>query len=156
MTLVDQPVPEFSLQDDQGAIVTRKDLEGSWTILYAYPKDNTPGCTTEACDFRDNWARVRATGARVFGISKDSVKSHQGFVAKQELPFRLVSDPEAALLKPLGSFGMKVMYGKEREGVIRSTFLIDPKGIIRHVWPKVSVKGHVEEVLEILEELKGV
>ena len=93
---------------------------------------------------------------KIYGISKDTVKSHQGFIAKQELPFRLLSDPEAALLKPLGSFGQKVMYGKEVEGIIRSTFLIDPKGVIRHVWPKVSVKGHVDEVLEILEELKNV
>jgi peroxiredoxin Q/BCP len=154
MTLVGKSVPSFSLQDDQGRTVTDKDLTGAWTVLYAYPKDNTPGCTTEACDFRDNWARVQAAGARVYGISKDSVKSHQGFIAKQELPFRLLSDPEAALLKALGAFGTKVMYGKEVEGTIRSTFLIDPKGVIRHVWPKVSVKGHVQEVLEILGELQ--
>ena len=155
MTLIGKPAPNFSLQDDQGAMVTQKDLEGSWTILYAYPKDNTPGCTTEACDFRDNWARVQSAGARVFGISKDSAKSHQGFIAKQELPFGLLSDPEAALLKPLGSFGTKVMCGREVEGIIRSTFLIDPKGVIRHVWPKVSVKGHVQEVLDILAELQN-
>ena len=156
MTLVGKPLPKFTLQDDQGATITQKDLEGTWTILYAYPKDNTPGCTTEACDFRDNWARVQALGVKIYGLSKDTVKSHQGFIAKQELPLRLLSDPEAALLKPLGSFGQKVMYGKEVEGIIRSTFLIDPKGVIRHVWPKVSVKGHVDEVLEILEELKNV
>ncbi len=155
MTLAGKPVPTFTLQDDQGGTVTEKDLSGSWTILYAYPKDNTPGCTTEACDFRDSWTRVQAAGAKVYGLSKDSVKSHQGFIAKQELPFRLLSDPEAALLKPLGAYGKKVMYGKEVEGIIRSTFLVDPKGVIRHVWPKVSVKGHVQEVLEILEELKG-
>jgi thioredoxin-dependent peroxiredoxin len=155
MTLVGKSVPEFSLQDDLGKIITRQDLIGTWTILYAYPKDNTPGCTTEACDFRDNWARVQAAGARVFGLSKDSVKSHQGFIAKQELPFRLLADPEAALLKALGSFGQKVMYGKEMEGIIRSTFLVDPKGVIRHIWPKVSVKGHVQEVLEILGELQA-
>ena len=155
MTLVGKPIPKFSLQDDQGASVTQKNLEGTWTVLYAYPKDNTPGCTTEACDFRDNWARVQAAGARVYGISKDDLKSHQGFIAKQELPYRLLSDPEAVLLKSLGAFGQKVMYGKEMEGIIRSTFLIDPKGIIRHIWPKVSVKGHVEEVLKTLEELQG-
>jgi thioredoxin-dependent peroxiredoxin len=155
MSLVGKPVPAFSLQDDQDRTITNKDLAGAWTILYAYPKDNTPGCTTEACDFRDNWGRVQSKGARVFGISKDSVKSHQGFISKQELPFRLLSDPEAGLLKSLGAFGQKVMYGKEVEGIIRSTFLIDPKGVIRHVWPKVSVKGHVQEVLEIMEELQG-
>lgn len=154
MAIIGKAIPSFTLQDDQGSTVTQKNLEGSWTILYAYPKDSTPGCTTEACDFRDNWGRVKALGAKVYGISKDSVKSHQGFIAKQELPFRLLSDPEVALLKALGAYGKKVMYGKEGEGIIRSTFLIDPKGVIRHVWPKVSVKGHVQEVLEILEELK--
>ncbi len=154
MTLAGKLVPTFTLQDDQGGTVTEKDLQGAWTILYVYPKDNTPGCTTEACDFRDSWARVQAAGARVYGLSKDSVKSHQGFIAKQDLPFRLLSDPEAALLKALGAYGKKVMYGKEVEGIIRSTFLVDPKGVIRHVWPKVSVKGHVQEVLEILDELK--
>jgi len=155
MTLIGKTVPDFSLQDDQGRTFTRKDLLGAWTILYAYPKDNTPGCTTEACDFRDSWARVQAAGARVYGLSRDSVKSHQGFIAKQELPFRLLSDPEAALLKALGAYGTKVMYGKEVEGILRSTFLVDPSGIIRHVWPKVSVKGHVDEVLEILGELQA-
>ena len=155
MTLVGKPVPSFSLQDDQGAWITQKDLGGAWTVLYAYPKDNTPGCTTEACDFRDSWARVQATGARVYGLSKDDLTSHQGFISKQRLPFRLLSDPEATLLRPLGAFGQKMLYGKELEGILRSTFLIDPKGIVRHVWPKVSVQGHVEEVLKTLEELQG-
>ncbi|HLP30921.1 MAG TPA: peroxiredoxin [Geothrix sp.] len=148
--LLGHPLPDFSLQDDQGTVVTPKDLKGRWTVLYAYPKDSTPGCTTEACDFRDNLARVQAHGAQVYGISRDSQKSHLNFIAKQNLPFRLLSDPECALLKPLGAFGRKMMYGKEVEGIIRSTFLVDPKGIIRHVWPKVSVKGHVADVIETL------
>ena len=154
MTLLGHPLPAFSLQDDRGATVSPKDLVGSWTVLYAYPKDNTPGCTTEACDFRDSWSRVQAAGAKVLGISKDSLKSHQGFVAKQQLPFRLLSDPEAALLKALGAYGKKVMCGKTCEGIIRSTFLVDPEGVVRHVWLKVSVKGHVEEVLKILAQLQ--
>ena len=149
------PLPAFSLQDDQGTTVTPKDFQGRWTVLYAYPKDSTPGCTTEACDFRDNLARVLSLGAQVYGISRDSLKSHENFIAKQSLPFRLLSDPDLALLKPLGAFGKKVMYGKEMEGIIRSTFLIDPKGVIRHVWPKVSVKGHVQDVLDTLAKLKG-
>jgi len=149
--MIGTPLPPFSLLDDQGATVTNASLAGHWTVLYAYPKDSTPGCTTEACDFRDNWARVQALGARVYGISRDNAKSHQNFIAKQSLPFPLLSDPETALLKPLGAFGKKVMYGKEMEGIIRSTFLIDPTGVIRHVWPKVSVKGHVEAVLVKLE-----
>lgn len=152
--LLGHPFPAFSLQDDQGATLTAKDFKGRWTVLYAYPKDSTPGCTTEACDFRDNLARVQSLGAQVYGISRDSLKSHQNFIAKQSLPFRLLSDPDTALLKALGAFGKKVMYGKEVEGIIRSTFLIDPKGIVRHVWPKVSVKGHVAEVIEVLAGLQ--
>lgn len=155
MSMIGMTVPDFSLQDDQGRTTTQKDLLGSWTVLYAYPKDDTPGCTTEACDFRDSWNLVQAAGARVYGLSKDSVKSHQNFIAKHELNFRLLSDPEAQLLKALGSFGKKVMYGKEVEGILRSTFLIDPQGVVRHAWPKVSVKGHVEEVLGILGELQA-
>ena len=154
-SLIGHPLPAFSLQDDQGATVTAADLKGRWTVLYAYPKDSTPGCTTEACDFRDSWTRVQALGAQVYGLSRDSLKSHQNFITKQSLPFRLLSDPECTLLKPLGAFGKKMMYGKEVEGIIRSTFLIDPKGVVRHAWPKVSVKGHVQEVLETLEKLKG-
>jgi thioredoxin-dependent peroxiredoxin len=100
-------------------------------------------------------ARVQKLGAQVYGISKDSAKSHQNFIAKQSLTFRLLSDPDVKLLKPLGAFGKKVLYGKESEGIIRSTFLVDPKGILRHAWPKVSVKGHVDAVLAKLEELKG-
>ncbi|MBI1753954.1 MAG: peroxiredoxin [Acidobacteria bacterium] len=152
--LLGHPFPAFSLQDDQGATVTAKDFKGRWTVLYAYPKDSTPGCTTEACDFRDNLARVQSLGAQVYGISRDSLKSHQNFITKQSLPFRLLSDPDTALLKALGAFGKKMMYGKEVEGIIRSTFLIDPKGVVRHVWPKVSVKGHVAEVIEVLAGLQ--
>jgi peroxiredoxin Q/BCP len=154
MTLIGKPIPPFSLSDDRGATVTPQTLQGAWTVLYAYPRDATPGCTTEACDFRDNWARVQSAGARVYGISKDSLASHQKFAEKQALPFPLLSDPDKTLLAPLGAFGRKIMYGKEVEGIIRSTFLIDPKGVVRHVWPKVSVKGHVQEVLDTLETLK--
>jgi peroxiredoxin Q/BCP len=147
-------LPPFQLQNDLGETVTDTSLKGRWTVIYAYPKDNTPGCTQEACDFRDNWGRVEALGVQVYGISRDSVKSHQGFIAKQNLPFRLLSDPEAVLLKALGAFGKKVMYGREMEGIIRSTYVVDPKGVIRKSWPKVSVKGHVQEVLGVMEALK--
>ena len=155
MTLIGQPIPAFALPDSSGTVITPKTWAGRWVILYAYPKDATPGCTTEACDFRDNWARVQAAGAKVYGISKDSPASHLKFAAKQELPFPLLSDPDKTLLTALGAFGKKIMYGKEVEGIIRSTFLIDPKGVIRHVWPKVSVKGHVQAVLDQLDKLKG-
>ncbi|BDU78674.1 peroxiredoxin [Mesoterricola sediminis] len=147
------PLPAFALQDDQGTTVTPHTLQGAWTVLYVYPKDATPGCTTEACDFRDAWSRVQAAGARVYGLSRDSVASHVKFIEKQGLPFRLLSDPDKTLLAPLGAWGRKVMYGKEVEGIIRSTFLVDPAGVVRHVWPKVSVKGHVEAVLAKLAEL---
>jgi len=147
-------LPPFQLLDDQGQPVTEATLKGRWNVIYAYPKDNTPGCTQEACDFRDSWGRLQALGVQVYGISKDSVKSHQGFIAKQQLPFRLLSDPELVLLKALGAFGRKIMYGKEMEGIIRSTFLVDPTGAIRKSWLKVAVKGHVQEVIAALEALR--
>lgn len=155
MSLVGTPLPPFSLLDDEGRTVTPETLKGRWTVIYAYPKDSTPGCTTEACDFRDQWSRVQALGAQVYGISRDSAASHQKFRAKQELPFPLLVDKDTELLQPLGAFGKKVMYGKEVEGIIRSTFLVDPAGIIREVWPKVSVKGHVQAVLDALAALAG-
>jgi len=155
MTLIGKALPAFQLLDEQGRTVTPKDLAGAWTVLYAYPKDMTPGCTTEACDFRDAWPRLQAAGARVYGLSRDGASSHQKFIAKHDLPFPLLSDPEKQLLAPLGAFGRKVMYGKELEGILRSTFLVDPKGVIRFVWPKVSVKGHVQAVLDKLEELRA-
>ena len=154
MSLVGTPLPAFSLSDDQGRTVTHADFKGHWTVLYAYPKDSTPGCTTEACDFRDRQAALKKLGAKIYGISRDSAKSHQGFIAKQGLTFPLLSDPDTALLKPLGAFGTKIMYGKEVIGIIRSTFLVDPEGLIRHVWPKVRVKDHAEEVVAVLKELK--
>ena len=155
MIPIGSKIPSLSLQDDQGQTLTAKDFQGYWTVLYAYPKDATPGCTQEACDFRDNWNRVKTLGAQIYGISRDSLKSHQSFIENQKLPFPLLSDPDATLLKALGAFGKKMMYGKEIDGIIRSTFLIDPKGVIRHVWPKVSVKGHVQEVMDKLKEMKG-
>jgi len=153
--VIGKALPPFSLPSSDGRDIGPDDLKGAWSVLYAYPKDSTPGCTQEACDFRDNWARVQALGVRVYGISRDSLKSHAGFIEKQTLPFPLLSDPEKQLLIPLGAFGKKLMYGKETEGILRSTFLVDPEGVIRHLWPKVSVKGHVEAVLAKVEELQG-
>jgi peroxiredoxin Q/BCP len=154
LSLVGNALPPFELQDHLGNTVSPASLAGHWAVIYAYPKDSTPGCTVEACDFRDNWARVKAAGALVLGISRDSLASHQKFAGKFELPFPLLSDPDKLLLAPIGAFGKKVMYGKEMEGIIRSTILVDPKGIVRHAWPKVSVKGHVDAVLAKLGELK--
>ena len=153
MDLLDRPLPDFRLCDDQGREVTPATFAGHWTVLYAYPKDATPGCTREACDFRDAWPRITALGVKVYGLSRDSVRSHAAFIVRQSLPFPLICDPDAALLRPLGAFGPKVLYGRTMEGVIRSTFLVDPEGLVRHVWPKVRVAGHVAEVLTRLSDL---
>ncbi len=155
MIAIGQPLPAFALQDDQGQTVTPATLRGRWTVLYAYPKDHTPGCTTEACDFRDAWSRLQALGVQVYGLSRDSLKSHQSFIEKHELPFRLLSDPEAQLLRALGAFGAKRMYGKTVEGILRSTYLVDPEGIVRQIWSNVRVQGHVQTVLAWLAEHAG-
>ena len=154
-TLVGKPFPSFSLPDHQGLTITNLDLLDHWTVIYAYPKDNTPGCTAEACDFRDQRSLFKKHGAKIFGISRDTLRTHLNFIERQGLPFPLLSDPEVVLLTELGAFGKKMMYGKEVQGVIRSTFLIDPQGIVRQVWTKVKVKGHVDEVLATLKERKG-
>ncbi len=153
MNLIGKKIPTFKLQDEDGRMIDQSLFRGQWTVLYAYPKDSTPGCTQESCDFRDNWSRLKRMKVQVLGISRDSHASHQKFRDKFELPFPLLSDPEAKLLKPLGAFGKKMMYGKEVQGIIRSTFLVDPKGVIRFIWAKVSVKGHVDEVMEQLKSL---
>lgn len=144
---------DFTLPTDSqtgDGTLSSASLAGQPYVLYFYPKDNTSGCTTEACAFRDNWARITGAGATVVGVSKDSVKSHDRFKAKHELPFPLVSDTELLLLKAYGAWGPKKLYGREYEGVIRSTFIIDASGTITHAWRKVRVKGHVDQVLAAL------
>ena len=153
MLAVGDKAPTFELARDGGATVSSKDLQGKPYVLYFYPKDNTPGCTQESCDFRDNFARITAKGVDVFGVSRDSVKSHDNFKAKYELPFVLLSDPDKTLHAAYGAWGLKKMYGKEVEGTIRSTFLVDAKGKIVAAWPKVSVKGHVDQVLAEIDKL---
>ncbi len=128
-----------------------KDFKGRTIVLYFYPKDNTPGCTTEACDFRDNMARILKTGAVVLGVSPDSVKSHQGFRDKHGLGFPLLSDPEKKTAAAYGAYGEKKMYGKTVMGIIRSTFVIDPAGKVKALWRGVKVAGHVDEVIEALK-----
>ncbi len=139
--------PKFKLISDEGKEVALSDFTGKKVVLYFYPKDNTPGCTREACDFRDNLAKFKKKGAVVLGVSRDSTASHQKFKAKFDLPFALLSDPETKVLEAYGAWGEKVMYGKKVTGVIRSTVLIDEEGKIQKVWPKVKVDGHAEEVL---------
>jgi peroxiredoxin Q/BCP len=142
--------PDFTLQSTEGTLKLR-DLRGSNVVLYFYPKDDTPGCTREACDFRDSMKRLEGHGAVVLGVSKDSVDAHGRFRSKYGLPFSLVSDPDNATAKAYGAFGDKVLYGRHFEGTIRSTFLIGADGRVRRAWSPVKVDGHVEAVLAALE-----
>ena len=146
-------VPDFSLPGSDGNTYSPQSLQGRWYVLYFYPKDNTPGCTTEACDFRDQFARLSGHGVTVLGVSPDSLVSHEKFISKYELPFVLLSDTDHALASALGAWGPKKFMGKEYDGIIRSTFLINSQGEVVREWKKVKVKGHVDEVLAALEEL---
>ena len=141
--------PDFSLQTTRGELALKK-LRGSKVVLYFYPKDDTPGCTQEACDFRDSLRRLEGHGAVVLGVSKDSLAAHERFKAKYQLPFALASDPDNAVAKAYGAFGKKMMYGKPVVGTIRSTFLIDERGKVERAWSPVKVKGHVDAVLAAL------
>ncbi|HLF13296.1 MAG TPA: thioredoxin-dependent thiol peroxidase [Bacteroidota bacterium] len=142
--------PDFSLPDGSGKTVSLKDFKGKKAVIYFYPKDDTPGCTTEACDFRDNLARIRKTGAEVVGVSADPVKSHAKFAGKYGLPFPLLSDEEGAMLKAYGVWQKKSFMGRTYMGIVRSTFILDEQGVIVKVFPTVKVPGHVDEVLEVL------
>lgn len=155
MVEVGKAAPDFALEAHTGGTVRKQDLAGQWAVIYFYPKDSTPGCTTEACDFRDSSKRLEKAGAAVYGVSADSIKSHQKFATAQHLPFPLLSDPEKKMIEAYGAWGEKKMYGRAMMGIIRSTVLLDPKGVVRAVWPKVKVAGHVDEVLAKLEELRG-
>lgn len=146
-------IPAFSLAGSDGKTWTSKELKGTPFVLYFYPKDSTPGCTTEACNFRDNHARLEMRGLKLFGISPDSLKSHANFIAKQELNFVLLSDPDKVLAQALGVWVTKSMYGREYLGIERSTFLVGANGKILKEWRKVKVPGHVDEVIAAAEEL---
>jgi len=139
--------PDFTLATDGDGKVSLSKLKGKKVILYFYPKDDTSGCTAEACGFRDNLPKFGRTDATVIGISRDSVASHDRFKKKYELPFMLASDEEGKVCEAYGTWVEKSMYGRKYMGIERATFLIDPKGIVRNVWRKVKVLGHVEEVL---------
>lgn len=153
MLEIGKKAPAFSLPSTGGSMVALKDLIGNPVVLFFYPKDNTPGCTTEACDFRDNFARVTATGASVFGISADSIASHEKFREKYALPFDLLSDESKEMLEKFGVWQEKKNFGRSYMGIVRTTVLLDSKGVVRRIWPKVKVKGHVDEVLDALKEL---
>jgi len=143
-----QPFPTFTLQDQDGNTVTSDSLRGARVIYYFYPKDDTSGCTQEACEFRDGLPKF--TGAKVFGVSPDPVKSHKKFADKHGLTFPLLADPEKTLLEAVGVWVEKSMYGRKYMGVERTTVLVDADGIVKKVWNKVKVPGHAAEVLASL------
>ena len=152
---VGQKAPEFSLADETGKKVKLSDFAGQWVVLYFYPRDNTPGCTTEACEFTESLAKFEKLEAKVLGCSPDSPESHQKFIEKQKLKITLLSDPDHAVMEKYGVWGEKNLYGKVSMGVIRSTVIIDPAGKIAHHYPKVKAEGHAGEVRAKLVELRG-
>lgn len=140
-------MPDFEVQDQNGGTVSSKDLLGRKTIVYFYPKDNTSGCTAEACNLRDNYEALKAKGYNVVGVSKDSVASHKRFAEKYDLPFTLLSDPSTGMLQAFGAWGEKKMYGKTVLGTIRRTFIFDEEGILQEVIEKVDTKNHAAQIL---------
>ncbi|HKK65442.1 MAG TPA: thioredoxin-dependent thiol peroxidase [Clostridia bacterium] len=150
MLEVGTAAPDFTLKNQQGEDVSLSDFRGQKVVVYFYPKDNTPGCTKEACSIRDNYSDLQVKGAVVLGISADSVKSHAGFSQKYELPFHLLSDPEKSVIKAYGAWGEKKMMGKTYEGILRSTFVIDEQGSISKVFNKVKTAEHGSELLEVM------
>lgn len=145
--------PDFTLRSDRGESVTLRKLRGHPVVLYFYPKDDTSGCTREACAFRDRKAEIEARGARLLGVSPDSIESHGVFRDKYELNFPLLADPDHAVAERYGAWREKNMYGKKSLGIQRSTFLIDGAGVVRKAWKRVHVDGHDEQVLSALDEL---
>ena len=146
--------PEFTLPADDGSTVTLKALRGSPVVLYFYPRDDTPGCTKEACAFRDQKAELSGLGAKILGVSTDDLESHRRFRDKFALNFPLLADTEHKVAEAYGAWREKVRFGKKSWGVERSTFLIDAQGVVRHVWKNVQVDGHDSEVIDALKQLR--
>lgn len=151
---IGQQLPAVVFKATSGIHTTFENYRRHWLVIYFYPKDSTPGCTTEGCDFRDHEKEFSMYGANILGVSRDSIASHEKFKAIQHFPFELISDPEEELCHLFDVIKMKSMYGKQVRGIERSTFLIDPEGVVQYIWRKVKVKGHVEEVLETLQSLQ--
>jgi peroxiredoxin Q/BCP len=152
---VGKKAPELSLPDQDDKPVKLGDYKGKWLVLYFYPKDDTPGCTTEACDFTAGIKGFERVDAVVLGCSPDSTERHRKFIAKYKLKIRLLSDPDHAVLEKYGAWGEKNMYGRITMGVIRSTVVIDPQGKVAYHWPKVRAEGHAAAVKEKLDELRA-
>jgi thioredoxin-dependent peroxiredoxin len=150
---IGKKLPAFERPASRGRTVTHRDFAGKKLVVYFYPKDATPGCTLEAQDFRDLHAQFVEAGVEIVGVSRDSVASHDKFCEKQDLPFTLISDPDESLCNAFGVIGEKNMYGRKVLGVIRSTFLFDAKGVLRHEWRGVRVKDHAAKVLEAARAL---
>ena len=140
--------PDFKVVDQEGKAISLDDFKGSKLILYFYPKDDTPGCTAEACNLKDNYQVLKTKGFKVLGVSSDSEASHKKFIAKYVLPFALIPDKEKTILRAYGAWGMKKMYGREYEGIIRTTYVIDEKGVIEKVFTKVDTKNHSQQILD--------
>lgn len=147
---VGDKAPVFEVKDQNGNLINLSNFEGQKVVLYFYPKDDTPGCTTEACDFRDNYAGLKAKGIEVLGVSVDDEKSHQKFATKHNLPFTLLADTEKQIVEAYGVWGEKNMYGKKYMGTNRTTFIIDETGNISHIIKKVDSKNATQQVLDLL------
>ncbi len=151
MIIANMKAPAFSLPDDNGNIISLSDFTGKKVVVYFYPKDDTPGCTVEACSFRDAFDEFLEAGAVVLGISPDDAASHTHFRKRHNLPFHLLSDTDHKVAEAYGAWGEKNMYGKKHVGIIRSTFIVDEAGMIAKVFPKVKPEGHAAEVLKALK-----
>lgn len=147
-------VPAFSLPATGEQEISLADLKGKYVVLYFYPKDSTPGCTREGQDYRDNKAKFSRQQAMILGVSRDSIKAHENFKAKQDFNFELLSDKEEVLCSIFDVIKEKTLYGKKHMGIERSTFIIDPDGVLKHEWRKVKVDGHVDEVLTVLKQIR--
>lgn len=147
--------PAFCMPNQDDVEICSRDVAGKWVVLYFYPKDNTPGCTTQACDFTAQKEAFEDLDAIIFGVSPDSAQKHRNFIEKQNLEITLLVDAESKVAQAYEAFGPKKLYGKEYMGVIRSTYIIDPKGAIKAAWSKVKVKGHIQEVYETLKALQA-
>jgi len=150
MIKIGTKAPEFAVKNEKGNEIKLSDYLGKRIVLYFYPKDNTPGCTAEACSLRDSYSALKKKGIEVIGVSADSEKSHQNFIEKYELPFTLLSDAEKDVLMKYEAWGEKKMYGKTYEGIIRKTIIISPEGIIEHIIEKVDTKNHAQQILDLL------